>query len=445
MSKVRASKYRHVFGTEYKKEQCYDNIRVTGSAFDSNFIKANSTSFAIQWQSAGGGSFAVVPFGVQGKLPADFPLVSGHAGNVQDLDFHPFHEELIASSSEDCTVKLWQIPAGGLTQTLSEPLVTLSGHQKRCGVIAFHPTAANVLASTSADGVAKLWDVSRGTCAVDVAGTHPDMIQSFAWSYDGSLAATSCKDKKLRLLDPRNPTPVAETEGHAGAKGSRILFAGKNNRLVSVGFGRTSERQFSIWDARSFAEPLGTCNLDNSSGMLMPFFDDDSNVLFLAGKGDGNIRYYEIIDEAPCYYFLSEYKSNVPQKGIAALPKRAVNTAKCEIARFYKVAGTAVIPIEFTVPRKGDQFQEDLFPDTRAWTPAMSADEYFAGQNTVPALVSLRPGATPGSGSGSAASASPATQAFSISGPAARVAELEAENAALKARVAELEKRLGGL
>lgn len=29
----------------------------------------------------------------------------------------------------------------------------------------------------------------------------------------------------------------------------------------------------------------------------MPFFDEDTSVLFLAGKGDGNIRYYEIVNE----------------------------------------------------------------------------------------------------------------------------------------------------
>jgi len=435
MSKVRASKYRHVFGTESKKEHCYDNIRVTNSAFDSNFIKANSSFFAIQWQSAGGGSFAVVPYGLSGKLPADYPLVSGHSGNIQDLDFHPFHDQLIASSSEDCTVKLWSIPEGGLTQTLSEPLVTLSGHQKRCGVLQFHPTANNVLASTSADGVAKFWDVEAGACHNEVAD-HPDLIQSFSWSYDGALAATSCKDKKLRLLDPRTNRSVMETEGHAGAKGSRIIFAGKQNRLVSVGFSKSSERQFNVWDARSFTEPIGVCNLDNSSGMLMPFYDDDSNVLFLAGKGDGNIRYYEIIDEAPHYYFLSEYKTNVPQKGIAMLPKRAVNVSKCEITRLYKVSGTAVIPIEFTVPRKGDQFQEDLYPETRSWQPSMTAAQYFAGQNVVPATASLRPGASSPS--------SPSPSSFQLSGPAARIAELEAENAALKARVAELERLVPG-
>lgn len=38
---VRASKYRHVFGQPAKRELCYDNIKVTTNAWDSNIIKVS--------------------------------------------------------------------------------------------------------------------------------------------------------------------------------------------------------------------------------------------------------------------------------------------------------------------------------------------------------------------------------------------------------------------
>ncbi len=84
----------------------------------------------------------------------------------------------------------------------------------------------------------------------------------------------------------------------------------------------------------------------------MPFFDNDTNVLFLAGKGDGNIRYYEIVDDAPYIHYLSEFKSNVPQRGMCMLPKRAVNVSECEIVRVLKLGVKLVEPISFQVPRK---------------------------------------------------------------------------------------------
>jgi len=51
-------------------------------------------------------------------------------------------------------------------------------------------------------------------------------------------------------------------------------------------------------------------------------------------------------------HVLSEYGSNVPQRGMAFMPKRALNVESCEIARAYKVSNGLVEPISFTVPRK---------------------------------------------------------------------------------------------
>ena len=44
-----------------------------------------------------------------------------------------------------CVSQVWQIPDGGLTGPMTEPLVTLEGHSKRVGILAWHPTAFNIL------------------------------------------------------------------------------------------------------------------------------------------------------------------------------------------------------------------------------------------------------------------------------------------------------------
>ncbi|MED6261401.1 hypothetical protein ATANTOWER_004733 [Ataeniobius toweri] len=45
-----------------------------------------------------------------------------------------------------------------------------------------------------------------------------------------------------------------------------------------------------------------------------------------------------------------------------------------------------------TVPRKSDLFQGDLYPDTAGPEPALLADEWIAGQDAPPLLVSLSRG-----------------------------------------------------
>jgi coronin-1B/1C/6 len=63
------------------------------------------------------------------------------------------------------------------------------------------------------------------------------------------------------------------------------------------------------------------------------------------------------------------------------LPKRGLNIMGCETARFLKLTSAAIEVIPFHVPRKEQSFQADIFPDTYAGVPSMSADEWFAGKN----------------------------------------------------------------
>ena len=60
---VRQSKFRHVFGTEARKENCYDGFRVTNCAFEGNFCAVNPKFVAICVETGGGGAFIVVPIG----------------------------------------------------------------------------------------------------------------------------------------------------------------------------------------------------------------------------------------------------------------------------------------------------------------------------------------------------------------------------------------------
>jgi len=124
----------------------------------------------------------------------------------------------------------------------------------------------------------------------------------------------------------------------------------------------------------------------------MPFYDNDTGLLYLGGKGDGNIRYYEIVDERPFIHFVADYKSAVPQLGLALRPKTAVDVSSCEIATILKVTNDVVEPIHFNVPRKSDMFQDDIYPPTVGPEPVLTAAEWIAGQTKEPHFISLEGG-----------------------------------------------------
>ncbi|TKA81319.1 hypothetical protein B0A49_00318 [Cryomyces minteri] len=390
---VRASKYRHVFGQSTKKEQCYDNLRISKNAWDTNLIKANPHYISVNWEASGGGAFAVIPIDERGRLPEQLPLFRGHTAAVLDTDWSPFDDSLIASGSDDAKVFIWKVPEGFTLHTDADepqdvkPVSRLTGHSRKVGHVLFNPAAANVLASSSGDYTIKLWDVEAGTPQLSLK--HGDIVQSLSWSANGSLMVTTCRDKKLRIWDARQQKPVHEVAGHSGAKNSRAVWMGEHDRVATTGFSRMSDRQLGLWDIRAPREPMGGFQiLDSISGVCMPFWDDGTQMLYLAGKGDGNIRYYEY--EHDKFEYLSEYKSADPQRGIAFLPKRGVNIHANEVMRAFKTVGDSYIePVSFVVPRRAEVFQNDIYPPTVGTKPAMSASDWFAGKEGLPPKISL--------------------------------------------------------
>jgi len=341
------------------------------------------------------------------------------------------------------TVKFGKIPENfqGNEETAVQ---VLKGHGRKVGNVSWNPIAENIVATGGTDPLVKIWDVSTGDEKFSIGG-HTAIISSVAWNYDGSTIATFCKDKKLRIFDPRTSEIAGEANAHQGVKGGRAIWLGKHDKVFSVGFGQTSERQYYIFDPKNLSAPLvGPVNIDNSAGMIMPFYDEDSELLFLAGKGDGNIRYYEVEPDTPGkpeVHFVSQYSSNESTAAIGSMPKRGCDVTTNEIVRLFRVVGTKLEVLGFKVPRKSDLFHSDLFPDCRSDEPALTAEQWLAGENSKPKLKSLQGGfAKKEGGAGVTFSKKEETEDAVLS-----EADLRRENSELKKRVAELEGELSKL
>lgn len=73
----------------------------------------------------GVGELAILPVNGHGRFP-EFPKIAGHSAQVTDFGFSPFSSKLLATGSEDCMVKLWNIPAElDNCLRLTEPVINL--------------------------------------------------------------------------------------------------------------------------------------------------------------------------------------------------------------------------------------------------------------------------------------------------------------------------------
>uniref|UniRef100_A0A8B9LDY2 Coronin n=1 Tax=Astyanax mexicanus TaxID=7994 RepID=A0A8B9LDY2_ASTMX len=348
----RSSKFRNVYGKVANREHCFEGIPITKNVHDNHFCAVNSKFLAIVTESAGGGSFIVIPVAQAGRIDPHHPKVCGHQGNVLDIKWNPFHENIIASCSEDSSVRIWEIPDSGLRRNMTEAILELYGHSRRVGLIEWHPTSSGILFSAGYDYKILIWNLEIGE-PVKMIDCHSDVILCMSFNTEGSLLATSCKDKKLRVIEPRTGQVLQEAncKNH---KVNRVVFLGNMKRLLTTGVSRWNTRQIALWDQEDLSIPIKEEEIDGLSGLLFPFYDADTHMLYLAGKGDGNIRYYEVTTEKPYLQYLMEFRSPAPQKGLGVMPKHGLDVGACEVFRFYKLVTLKglIEPISMIVPRR---------------------------------------------------------------------------------------------
>lgn len=166
--------------------------------------------------------------------------------------------------------------------------------------------------------------------------------------------------------------------------------------MFTTGFSKMSERQYSLRTPEALDEPIVMVELDTSNGVMFPLYDPDTSLVYLCGKGDSVIRYFEITSEPPFVHYINTFQTPDPQRGIGMMPKRGCDVSSCEIARFYRLNNSGLCQvISFTVPRKSELFQEDLYPDTIGDTASITADEWMEGKNADPIVISLKDGYKP--------------------------------------------------
>jgi len=157
----------------------------------------------------------------QENLP-EFVLQNGHSGSVYSVAFSA-DGEILASGSDDNTVKLWEIASGRL-------LRTIEGHSDDVTSVAFS-LDGKTLASGGEDNVVKLWEVASGRFLRIIEG-HSNYVTSVAFSVDGKTLASGSLDNTVKLWGVTSGRLLHTLDGHSYNVNS-VTFSSDGKTLAS--------------------------------------------------------------------------------------------------------------------------------------------------------------------------------------------------------------------
>ena len=115
--------------------------------------------------------------------------LTGHQAGVLDVRFSA-DGEYVASASLDHTIRIWRSEDGDCTQILETPTASVTS-------VSFSPTEA-LLAATYSDACIRVWNYLTGE-EIHAWEGHEDWARTVAFSPDGTLLVTGGEDQAVRL------------------------------------------------------------------------------------------------------------------------------------------------------------------------------------------------------------------------------------------------------
>ncbi|MHC4996973.1 MAG: WD40 repeat domain-containing protein, partial [Planctomycetota bacterium] len=229
-------------------------------------------------------------------------VVLGDAKDVPKIAFNP-SGTLLASASDGKTVGLRDIANVPERESVRVPL---QGHKDRVFDVEFSPADGELLASASDDGTVRLWNVEkripipRGNPLGGLDGGHRQVVQKVAFSPDGRLLASASRDQTVILWDVASGKRQGTLRGHGENKPENggsdfgyvegVAFSPTDGTLL-VSAGR--DRTIRFWDVGAKPPGLLGVPLQDTAPVMDVAFSPDG--AFLASSNyAGTLRLWDV-------------------------------------------------------------------------------------------------------------------------------------------------------
>eukprot|EP00158_Paraphelidium_tribonemae_P001730 Partr_v1_DN24740_c0_g1_i1_m37241 putative Positively regulates the activity of the minus-end directed microtubule motor protein dynein. May enhance dynein- mediated microtubule sliding by targeting dynein to the microtubule plus end. Required for len=266
----------------------------------------SSSSAGRRAQAAG--SHQLIP-----RAPERLSL-KGHRAPITALSFHPVFS-VIASASEDASIKIWDYESGELERTLK-------GHTKAVHSLAYDSSGRHLI-SCSADLSIKVWNVEEEYKCIRTLLGHDHSVSDLAFIPNNSpgnqeqYLISASRDKSLRVWELATGYCTRTMTGHAEwVRSVRLDESGTHAVTAS------NDQTVGVWDVASgdlkcqlrghehvvefalFVPLIAHSSVRELTGTVAAAGKDDTQTLVISASRDKTLKLWDI-STATCIHTFS--------------------------------------------------------------------------------------------------------------------------------------------
>jgi WD40 repeat protein len=232
------------------------------------------------------------------KCQYSFP---GYSGYIYQAKFVPNEENMLISSSNEDAIRVWD---ASLKKNNSTELI---GHKGEVHAIAFSPADNNIFTSASSDNKIIIWDF-KNRRSLKTLHEHNNRVWTLAFSPDGSILASGSYDGTVIIWDLQSSNEIYQRSRFEEQMNTYVyslaFHPSSQNILVSSG----GEQNIYVRNIDS-GEIIKKFKNADRSWVASVLFSIDGKILF-TGDGEGVIRLWDVDND---YQELASYRDHKDQ------------------------------------------------------------------------------------------------------------------------------------
>lgn len=220
-------------------------------------------------------------------------------GSTRSLAFS-LNGNILVSGGLSNDIYIWEIPKEASPRSIK------NAHSFLIESLTISPVDGNILASGSDDGTIRLWNLQTGKPIISFGEKHPD-IKFLTISPDGKTLASSSSNGTIKLWNLENGEEKLSLKSHSGEvthlifKNDEFLVSGSDNGTIKLWNLKTGQLIDSL-EGHSRAVTSLDISLDGQK--------------LASGSRDGTVRVWDLVNNKP----LQTYSLSDNSKRILPLP-----------------------------------------------------------------------------------------------------------------------------